>query len=222
MIAPVIPGSSIRGALRARAEFIGKSLGLKNGLDTIIENLFGSRERAGCLRFCDVFVSQPEGKDTTSIASASVAEWIAENETVLDSLTERNDHVAICRFTGGASGSALFNDRTPKRGLKWEPIEIEMDMWRAEMSAREVANKETADHVSCCQALLLLILKDLRDGMIPIGYGTRKGLGDVRVTETKEPKSLDKEKIKQEWEKLLKSCDTRSCVAGKGEPANDC
>lgn len=80
------------------------------------------------------------------------------------------DHVALDRWTGGAADGRLFSVLEPY-AVEWEPIRLSIDLTRLG------AGRDTA------LALLLLTLRDLAAGRIPLGASTNRGFGDIDVSE---------------------------------------
>jgi hypothetical protein len=81
------------------------------------------------------------------------------------------DHVAIDRWTGGAADKLLFTVAEPW-DVAWEPIRLRLDhSW---LTAR--LDQTSAD---AAVALVLLVLRDLQHGWLPLGGGTNRGLGDL-------------------------------------------
>ncbi|HHW87398.1 MAG TPA: hypothetical protein GX400_14470 [Chloroflexi bacterium] len=82
---PIVSGTSLAGALRARALRIAKTVGVATQAEQFIVNLFGSQERASRV-------------------------WLAETE--IDNPIERVvTRLKIDRFTGGAYPNALFSQQ---------------------------------------------------------------------------------------------------------------
>ena len=80
-------------------------------------------------------------------------------------------HVAIDRWTGGAAESMLYTVLEP-HAMSWEAIEMSVDLERTHPAG---------------VTLLLLVLRDLVQGRLPLGFGVNRGLGavkDVTVTVT--------------------------------------
>ena len=174
-IAPVLPGSSVKGALRAQTRRIlhtlfdpkGENISDKPEYLGLLDALFGSTEWAGRLSVDDVYYRRE--------APVSPGAWLKEDVDALNAVTERHQHVAIDRFTGGASEGALYSARPVKRdegGKKsgWEPIRLALDL-----SDFPEAEGRAA------LALLKLLIRDLRDGYVPIGFGSRRGMGEITV-----------------------------------------
>ena len=83
--------------------------------------------------------------------------------------TQQAYHVAIDRWTGGAAEHMLYSALEPF-GLDWEPIELTVNLNRIDEANRSAA-----------KALLLLILRDIAQGRIPLGYGVNRGYGSLEV-----------------------------------------
>ncbi|WP_233358837.1 RAMP superfamily CRISPR-associated protein [Thermomonospora amylolytica] len=82
---------------------------------------------------------------------------------------DQADHVAIDRWTGGAADKLLFSVLEP-HDVEWEPIRLTVDLTRLGPD-RDVA----------LALLLLLVLRDLRHGRIPLGGMVNRGFGDIEV-----------------------------------------
>lgn len=215
----VIPGSSVKGALRARAELISSTMGQATH-DTHIHNLFGraaemvasegGSEKVQVGRRGSLFID-----DITSRAAVPSDLWSG----VLDAHADANhddqrrsarsslkkaigafnkvegapflmiaDHVAIDRWTGGAADSKLYSMIEPHSiSDGWSPLHINLDLTTVPDGERPAA-----------VALLLLILREFVDGWVPLGFGTRKGLGQVRVKDW----SFDVSTGLDEWQDL--------------------
>lgn len=149
----VIPGSSLKGAIRARAERIVNTLGLKNA-DTIITELFGNvcdeqqleDARKGRIRVQEIYLSPKD--------------FIAEQQT----------RIKIDRFTNGAMDGCLFNSM---------PIFIQAEGKIIEM------NIEIDNYKEYEPGLLLLVLKDLWSGDLPVGGEKNIGRGVFRGVKAK-------------------------------------
>lgn len=179
-VAAVLPGSSVKGALRSHAERIARTLqgppppapaGFLDQLAVpVVEDLFGSAGRAGWLSVPDVY---QEGRRLS-------AEDFREER--LDGWGRHEDHVAIDRFTGGAAESLLFSLHTPPdEPGAWAPLRLELELPRNTAGGRAPA----------ALALLLLTVRDLAAGRVPLGFGTNRGLGAVSVDSvTLTPKAI--------------------------------
>jgi CRISPR/Cas system CSM-associated protein Csm3 (group 7 of RAMP superfamily) len=82
---------------------------------------------------------------------------------------EISHHVAIDRWTGGASEGALFSVLAP-HSIEWEEMRLTIDLTRIP--------KE--EHLACI-ALLLFVLRDLMQERIPLGFATNRGMGEIEI-----------------------------------------
>jgi CRISPR/Cas system CSM-associated protein Csm3 (group 7 of RAMP superfamily) len=83
---------------------------------------------------------------------------------------EQGFHVAIDRWLGSAAEHFLFSALEPW-DLKWAPIRLQVD----------VSRLEQFQCVDQALALLLLVLRDLAAGRLPIGYGANRGFASIEV-----------------------------------------
>ncbi len=200
----VIPGSSIKGVLRAHAERIVRTVCQQSMPDSFLEQvklnlvneLFGAAEKSS--------TKQSEGKigalsvdDCYATLEMTSSDWASvenspkgENETfdhfrqtlatVLGGSSQPFQtlqpamHVAVDRWTGGAADGMLYSVLEPI-GVTWNPINIHLDLERLK--------KYGEDNLLPAIALLFLVLRDFANRKIPIGYGTNRGMGTVEVTE---------------------------------------
>ena len=186
----LLPGTSIRGALRSHCSRIARSivsdsegcdaLGMPGdvhkqlaGDPLLVRYLFGTTEYRGAVRVHDC-----EGR-------------ISEEEPL--KLT-RN---AIDRVTGSAAHGALYSELLYPHAT-WNPIKIGIDheqLRRNILQDREIASlPENQTDASDCKseavetrlraALLLMTLAvaDLSKGVLPLGGGTGGGLGFIEVS----------------------------------------
>lgn len=190
---PILPGTSIKGAIRARAERIVKTLEVEN---SVIEDLFGEAGK-------DV----PEPKRGRIIV----------DETYIDGYAEEvQTRIKIDRFTGGTIEGALFETKPLFRKKEEREFQIRITI------------KDYKDYEI---GLILLILKDLVTGDLPIGGEKSIGRGiligkkislriDGEEIEFTKPEELSKEQIEKlqryvselkklggKWWKLKKALD---------------
>lgn len=182
----VIPGSSIKGALRTQAERIVRTVCgcpiQEKFMDQIelplVEDLFGVRAKAinnnqkglGSLFVDDCYANLTiKPNDWGNVQSAKCN---SELRQALDKAnlktTQQAFHVAVDRWTGGAADGFLYSNLEPM-GVSWRAICLQMDLTRI---------KE--NNLSGI-ALLFLVLRDLADGRIPLGYATNRGMGTIKV-----------------------------------------
>ena len=80
-------------------------------------------------------------------------------------------HTAIDRFTGGVAEGALYSVLAPQN-IEWQPIKMSLDFARTEKD-------------ECCLMLLLLVLRDLAEHRLPLGFATNRGMGEIKVKNIK-------------------------------------
>lgn len=182
----VLPGSSIKGALRTQAERIIRTLlGQETNLDQpflkqltgvpLVSELFGEGAKyQGAMGIDDCYAK----------LTITPQQWIdiatAKDEKALQIALEAADlanlqqafHVGIDRWTGGAAENYLYST-LELMNVTWEPICLRVDLSRLVANAEE--NAEEA------MALLLLVLRDMAQARIPLGYGTNRGMGAIQV-----------------------------------------
>ena len=192
----LIPGTSIRGALRSRASRIARTvLAARRELEpfashdlhdqiaaepNLVRYMFGSTEYRGAVTVHDC-LSTKRGK--------------------LIEVT----HNAIDRWTGGVIDGGLFTEAV-YLGTHWEPITIDIDLRqllnniRAEKGSeddgntvgadqtgigsedREQSKPTHADYAHAAYVLLGLVLAELSAGTLPLGSRSTRGLGQVVVS----------------------------------------
>lgn len=248
----LLPGSSIRGVVRAHAERIVRTLLRQDAPDHADGDGFGENLRRPPVGVDMLFGAAPTGprqgrpgatdvtaasdvtadRDTTgwrgaltvadchSLGQVSAHTWndvvtvSPESRTAIDRTVTRieprkeravrnsdrdqararlyaklgdissemaldvSDHVAIDRWTGGASDHRLFSVLEPGSTVGWEPIRIEVDVARlAQLDGSDPRHGSTL----AALPLLLLVLRDLRDGWLTFGYGSTRGRGQIEV-----------------------------------------
>jgi CRISPR/Cas system CSM-associated protein Csm3 (group 7 of RAMP superfamily) len=86
------------------------------------------------------------------------------------------DHVAIDRWTAGAADGRLYSVLEP-HAVDWDPIRITIDLTRLDRAPGVTADAGLA--------LMLLVLRDLAENRIYLGYGTNRGMGDIEVVQVR-------------------------------------
>ncbi|HIK42618.1 RAMP superfamily CRISPR-associated protein [Thermoleptolyngbya sp. M55_K2018_002] len=198
-VAFVLPGSSIKGALRTQAERIvrtvcpafnhaaatkpvdSKKAFLQQVEVPLIENLFGKAAktedkqqlgRMGALSVADCYADyEISGQQWEKVQTAKDSAELLQalKEAKLHDV-QQAFHVAIDRWTGGAADQFLYSTLEPM-GVQWQPIALRLNLSRL----------EGADLQKQGVALLLLVLRDLIQGRIPLGYGVNRGMGAIAI-----------------------------------------
>ena len=192
----LIPGTSIRGALRSRASRIARTvLAARDELPTfashdlheqiaaepnLVRYMFGCTEYRGAV---------------------TVHDCLSEKTGTCVEVT----HNAIDRWTGGVIDGGLFTEAV-YLGTHWEPITIDIDLRQllnnieAEKGPeddgktvgagqtgigsedREQSKPTHADYAHAAYVLLGLVLAELSAGTLPLGSRSTRGLGQVVVS----------------------------------------
>ena len=192
----LIPGTSIRGALRSRASRIARTvLAARDDLKplashdiheqitaepNLVRYMFGSTEYRGAVTVHDC-LSTKRGKRIEVT------------------------HNAIDRWTGGVIDGGLFTEAV-YLGTHWEPIAIDIDLRQLlnnieaekgpENDGKTVSPDKTgigsedheqskpthADYAHAAYVLLGLVLAELSAGTLPLGSRSTRGLGQVVVS----------------------------------------
>ena len=177
----VLPGSSVRGALRTRATRIARTIllvkkdpnteadwsdagvheQLKND-PSLVRDLFGSTTYRGALTVLDTLAAE-------------------------DGPSRKVTHNAGDRWTGGVTDGALYSEEV--YDSTWNSIVLELDLERLLTNARagleETSGQEDSrgeDRSRAAFCLLGLVLAELAAGTLPLGSRGTRGMGQVEVT----------------------------------------
>ena len=187
---PIVSGTSLAGVLRARALRIANTLA--NGssrANGMIEDMFG-----------------PRGGKDVKLAASRVR--VRETE-IKKSISEMvQNRVAIDRFTGGASNTALFSEQ-PLFGLPETRVHVELNL----------VNPQDAEI-----GLLLLVLKDLWTGDLPLGGESSVGRGRLRGLSANLKLGETEWSLQQHENKLSITCDAQKleeCVSALRKELSD-
>lgn len=186
----VLPGSSIKGALRTQAERIIRTVCCYTIKDTeqdfmeqidvlLVDDLFGVRAKAnnnnkkglGSLFVDDCYADSRINHNDWGNIQSSKNNLDLRNTLDYANLknTQQAFHVAIDRWTGGAADGFLYSNIEPI-GVNWQPIRLQLDLSRIQENQLPRI------------ALLFLVMRDLADSRIPLGYGVNRGMGSIKVT----------------------------------------
>ena len=162
---PVLSGTSLAGALRARA--------LK-----IANTIYGKDSNQGARWVDRIFGNRDLGNLPKSQRKALTASRLWVEETVIENALELvQTRVKIDRFTGGTFPAALFNEQ-PVWGKLREETQVTIELF-LEPSPRPDQPIEPEI------GLLLLLLKDLWTGDLPLGGESGVGRGRLRGSEAR-------------------------------------
>lgn len=151
---PVLSGTSLAGVLRHRGERIVNTLE-KDPKLKLINEIFG---------FVEDKKTQVELTSNNGEKKAKASRLIV-HESVINSTTDLvQNRIAIDRFTGGAYHGALFNEQ-PIFGSNETSLKLELEL------------RQPKDHEI---GLLLLLLKDLWTGDLPVGGTSSIGRGRLQ------------------------------------------
>ncbi|MCA9943179.1 MAG: hypothetical protein KC449_06835 [Anaerolineales bacterium] len=144
---PILPGTSLAGALRARAQKIVNTMAATSErAESFVDGLFGRRMRS-------------DG-DTPSGSRLLIRETTVEQG--ISNLVQ--NRASIDRFTGGARDTALFN---------------EQPLW-GKPETRITVDLRLLNPTDAGIGLLLLLLKDLWTGDLPVGGESSVGRGRLQ------------------------------------------
>ena len=192
----LIPGTSIRGALRSRASRIARTvLAAKGELSTFASHDFHEQIAAEPNLVRYMFGS------TEYRGAVTVHDCLSTKRGKLIEVT----HNAIDRWTGGVIDGGLFTEAV-YLGTHWEPITIDIDLRQllnnieaekgpeddgktvgADQTGigsedREQSKPTHADYAHAAYVLLGLVLAELSAGTLPLGSRSTRGLGQVVVS----------------------------------------
>src|SRR6185503_3360049 len=114
------------------------------------------------------------GRSKSPLYEALEHSGLTHNSPTTESHSQMAMHVAIDRWTGGAADKFLYSVLEP-HGMDWEPIRLSLDLTR-------LRNNEEQNDRDPGVALLLLVLRDLSAGRIPLGFGVNRGMGAIEVS----------------------------------------
>ncbi len=180
---PVLPGASLRGVLRSQAERIARTLATVTAVDAAdflrrcpaCSPVARRKDEAKSvpLECCDALLTIPTdeevGEEDLCLAcrlfgSARLGSRLLVEDAPLQKDTapqyKVQDFLAIDRFTGGGRDSAKFDA---------------VALWRPAFTARLRLDNPRAWELGW----LALVLRDLAEGWLTVGFGRAKGFGQV-------------------------------------------
>lgn len=188
-IVPVLSGTSVAGALRARALRIANTVSKNGNAEACVDLLFGPPVKSS--------------QDKSSRDQNTASKLITAETEIINPVNLVQSRLKIDRFTGGAYPGALFHEQ-PVFGLD---TGIKIDLL--------IQNPEDAQI-----GMLLLLLKDLWTGDLPLGGGVGIGRGRLRgETATLVRKQANSEP-QQEWT-ITDRTDGQLMIEGAKEQLED-
>jgi CRISPR/Cas system CSM-associated protein Csm3 (group 7 of RAMP superfamily) len=180
---PVIPGTSWAGVLRQRALKIARTISndLEAPADKNGNKIFKDKENKKPLLKADVFVDEMFGPSTIERGDKNVKAsrvHIKESE-IVDSTSLVMTRVKIDRFTGGAYESALFSEQ-PAVGKNETRLTLDLILRKKAKPDKEEDVEKSEKEFESEIGLLLLLLKDLWTGDLPIGGESSVGRGRLK------------------------------------------
>ncbi len=158
---PYVPGSTWKGVIRTRCEFILRSLGADScapqvSLDENDDH--PSRPACGSCLICTAFGCTGAEQEQSRRGLLTFTDSPIDDAQVID-----QPHVALDRVFGGARESHLFTHQVVQAG------HLTLDVHADTNTAPEIA------------ALLTLACHDLHHGFVGVGAATTRGLGTLRL-----------------------------------------
>ncbi len=175
---PVISGTSLAGVIRGQALRIARTVAGPNRerADEFIDAMFGVMEKPR------QDMTREERRKLTKVAGR-----VTVDESVISGQTDLvQTRVKIDRFTGGASESALFAEQPAFGGGFTMNVALRPP---SEATVRAKLPKDAPDnevkaalirHRDAEVGLLLLVLKDLWTGFLPVGGSSSVGRGRLK------------------------------------------
>lgn len=157
---PVVPGTTWKGVLRSRCEFILRSLA-----DAEPQDLGGDGPPAPAFAALAAAFGHTEPTETSEGLRGRL---VFLDSPVHDARTAVRNHVGLDRFTGGAAPGVLYTEEVVERG-------------RVELTLLDEPSDPQAGPLDpVVRDVLLLALYDLHTGALGIGGGTTRGYGTLR------------------------------------------
>lgn len=160
---PVLPGTSLAGVLRARALRIAKVVRKeRNDAARWVAEIFGSEAKAdsGDSSAAPVIPDRQSPEESLESSMLFVEEGVFQGGTTL-----QVNRIKVDRFTGGVMENHLFDEEPLYRASLRTSLELRMPYFEKE------------DKSMAKLGLLLLCVKDLLDGDLPVGGTSSVGRG---------------------------------------------
>ena len=167
-----LPGASIKGVIRSRMEYILRSVGL------LEPDKCGGTGCGACL-VCQVFGHSTRDRRHRR-GSVGQRARLRTVDAPVHGQTRLRTHVPLDRFTGGAAMASKDEARVYVAGHRGGLLHTVEGIERGELTLRFMG--ELPDQLAAgFEALLVLVLNDLDDGLLGLGRATTRGYGGVSV-----------------------------------------
>ena len=176
----VLPGSSVRGALRTRATRIARTILLAKKDPSTVADWSGAGVHEQLAQ--DPSLVRDLFGSTTHRGALTVLDTLAAE----DGPSRKVTHNAGDRWTGGVADGLLYSEEV--YDSTWNSIVLELDLDRLLTNARagleepdgqEDSQGEDRSRAAFC--LLGLVLAELAAGRLPLGSRGTRGMGQVEV-----------------------------------------
>ena len=177
----VLPGSSVRGALRTRATRIARTILLAKKDPSTVADWSGTGVHEQLAQ--DPSLVRDLFGSTTHRGALTVLDTLAAE----DGPSRKVTHNAGDRWTGGVADGLLYSEEV--YDSTWNSIVLELDLDRLLTNARagleepdgqEDSQGEDRSRAAFC--LLGLVLAEMAAGTLPLGSRGTRGMGQVEVT----------------------------------------
>ncbi|WP_279014600.1 RAMP superfamily CRISPR-associated protein [Actinomyces oris] len=176
----VLPGSSVRGALRTRATRIARTILLAKKDPSTVADWSGAGVHEQLAQ--DPSLVRDLFGSTTHRGALTVLDTLAAE----DGPSRKVTHNAGDRWTGGVADGLLYSEEV--YDSTWNSIILELDLDRLLTNARaglgEPGGQEDSqgeDRSRAAFCLLGLVLAELAAGTLPLGSRGTRGMGQVEV-----------------------------------------
>lgn len=168
----VLPGSSVRGALRSRCSRIARTVLAARGEQLRDWTDVGVHDQLAD----DVALVRALFGDTGRRGAVTVMDTHARG-----GVTQVRSHNAGDRWTGGVKDGALFTEEHVVSD--WEPIRLDVDLKLLGLGegGETPTEAEERERVRAGLCLLGLALAELSTGCLPLGSRGTRGLGEARA-----------------------------------------
>lgn len=173
-----LPGSSIKGVLRSRMEFILRSV------DLLGPNECGGVGCGRCLA-CQIFGHSARGFARTGVVGQR-AKVRTLSAHVAGTMRPRT-HIALDRWTGGVAKQSKDETLIHTAGDRGGMLHTVEGLEAGEFTLRFEVPELDPEMTVAFEHLLALALADFDDGLVGLGRATTRGYGSVSVTAASRP-----------------------------------